>query len=99
MIDLIRRLNLPVLVVARSGLGTINHTLLTLEGLRYRAIRVLGVVMVGERNPENRLAIEEYGQIDVLGEIPMFETLTPGLIRQWACCELDRKNALLRVLK
>ncbi len=48
MIDLMVRLGLPVLVVARTGLGTINHTLLTLEALRARALAVAGVVMVGE---------------------------------------------------
>ena len=47
MVDLIARLGLPVVVVARSGLGTINHTLLTLEALRARVVAVAGVVMVG----------------------------------------------------
>ncbi|MBY0429867.1 MAG: dethiobiotin synthase, partial [Rhodospirillales bacterium] len=47
MVDLMVRLGLPVLVVARSGLGTINHTLLTLEALRARHLRIAGVVMSG----------------------------------------------------
>ena len=46
MIDLIKYLNLPVLLVARSTLGTINHTLLSLELLRRNGLEVLGVVMV-----------------------------------------------------
>jgi dethiobiotin synthase len=54
MTDLMRELNLPVVVVARSTLGTINHTLLTLEALRSRSLCVAGVVMVGESNPDNR---------------------------------------------
>ena len=45
MADLARALDLPLLVVARAGLGTINHTLLTLEAARARALRVAGVVI------------------------------------------------------
>src|SRR6185436_19979821 len=51
MIDLMIHLGLPVFVVARSSLGTINHTLMTLEILRNRTLNVAGVVMVGEPNP------------------------------------------------
>lgn len=75
LIDLIEQLKLPVIVAARSGLGTINHTLLTLAALRARKITVAGVVMSGESNAENRRAIEHYGQIKVLGELPFVEDL------------------------
>jgi dethiobiotin synthetase len=57
MIDLIAALAVPSIVVARSTLGTINHTLLTLEALRTRGLPVAGVVMVGPRNADNREAI------------------------------------------
>jgi len=70
MIDLIDRLGLPVVLAARSGLGTINHTLLSLEALRRRAIPVLGVVMSGPLSPGNRHAIERFGNVRVLAEIP-----------------------------
>lgn len=70
MIDLIQRLELPVLVVAKSGLGTINHTVLTIKMLRTRRIKILGVVMNGEPNEENKKAIEHYAQIPVLAQIP-----------------------------
>jgi len=70
MADLIALLGLPVLVVARSGLGTINHTCLTLEALRARKLPTLGVVMVGDPNRENRAAIERYGRVPVLDELP-----------------------------
>jgi dethiobiotin synthetase/malonyl-CoA O-methyltransferase len=69
MVDLMARLKLPVVVVARSGLGTINHTLMTLEVLRRRHIPILGVVMNGQRNPANRQAIEHFGAVPVLAEI------------------------------
>ena len=94
MSDLIAALQLPVLVVARSSLGTINHTLLTLEALRARSLAVVGVVMVGERNEENRRAIERYGHTPVLGEMPQFSRLTAEALGAWARSELDAQNAL-----
>ena len=72
IIDLMVQLGLPVLVVARAGLGTINHTLLTLNALRARKLEITGVVMSGPLNPGNRRAIETYGKVAVLAEIPQF---------------------------
>ncbi len=66
MLDLILHLKLPVLLVARSTLGTINHTLLSLMALRQRAIPVAGVVMNGARNRINRDAVETYGRVPVV---------------------------------
>ncbi len=80
MADLIRVIGLPVVVAARSGLGTINHTLLTVEALRRRDIDVAGVVAVGEPNPENRQAIETYGQVRVLAEAPKLSSIDPDTI-------------------
>lgn len=88
MIDLMARLALPVAVVARSTLGTINHTLLTLEALRARNLTVAGVLLVGETNVENRDAIAAYGQVRILGEMPTFVPLTPDALGAWARAEL-----------
>jgi dethiobiotin synthase len=84
MIDLIVGLGFPTVIVARSGLGTINHTLLTLEALRARRVNVAGVVMVGPRNEENRRAIESYGQIAVVGEVPLLDPLSPAALQACA---------------
>lgn len=70
MTDLIKYLELPVLLVARSTLGTINHTLLSLAQLRREDIPVLGVVMNGPVNNSNRVAIETFGKVKVLAELP-----------------------------
>jgi dethiobiotin synthetase len=70
MMDLMKHLGLPVLLVARTALGTINHTLLSLAALRSARLTVRGVVMVGKPNAENRKAIEHYGQIGVVGAVP-----------------------------
>jgi dethiobiotin synthetase/malonyl-CoA O-methyltransferase len=79
-VDLIERLGLPALVVARSGLGTLNHTLLTLEALRRRRIPIAGVVMNGQRNPANRQAIEHFGGVPVLAEIQPLPAVTAGVV-------------------
>jgi dethiobiotin synthase len=98
MIDLMARLGLPAVVVARSSLGTINHTLLTLEALRSRELVVAGVVMVGEVNPENRAAIEEFGNVPVLAEMPRFGVLTSDALGQWAREHFDRERRLAEFL-
>jgi dethiobiotin synthase len=84
MADLMVMLGLPVLVVARTALGTINHTLMTLETLRRRALHIAGVVMVGRPDAEARRAIEHHGRIVVAGEMPAFDSLTPGAVAAWA---------------
>ena len=82
MIDLIVRFGLPVVLVARSGLGTINHTLLSLQALRAAGIPICGVVMNGPPSPGNRAAIERFGNVRVIAEIPQLETIdTPALVR------------------
>ncbi len=81
MADLMADLGLPVLLVARSGLGTINHTLLSLAELRRRGLPVAGVVLNGPPEPANRAAIEEYGAVRVLAEVPPLPDLTPEALR------------------
>ncbi|MCY4321537.1 MAG: dethiobiotin synthase, partial [Bdellovibrionaceae bacterium] len=47
VLDLIKLINFPTIVVARSGLGTLNHTLMTLSILKEKKIKVLGVILSG----------------------------------------------------
>jgi dethiobiotin synthetase len=70
-------LQLPILIVARPGLGTVNHTLLTIEVARARGLRVLGVVINGvtaeheeQAISENVEMIERFGQVAVVGVVP-----------------------------
>jgi dethiobiotin synthetase len=73
--DLLCRLGLPTLIVARSGLGTINHTLLTIEALRSRRIPIVGVLFTDSENEEEIIArdnmrvISELGGVEVLGRL------------------------------
>ena len=75
MIDLMTKLALPILLVARSTLGTINHTLLSLAALRSRGLPVAGVVLNGPPNAGNRTAIERFGQVRVLAALPRVDPL------------------------
>ena len=69
MADLMARLALPVVLVARTTLGTINHTLLSLEALRGRGLHIAGVVLVGDASPGNREAIARHGDVRILHEV------------------------------
>lgn len=81
MIDLMAALGLPVLVVARSELGTINHTLLTLDQLRRSRCPLVGVVVNGPPNPANCRAIAHYGHVSVLATLDRRVALAPTNIR------------------
>lgn len=90
--DLLGDLHLPCLVVARSTLGTINHTLLTLEALRSRRIDVAGVVLVGPRNPGNRSSVEAFGKVQVISEIPWLRDMSrSAVLRQARKFDLERR--------
>ncbi|WP_353227672.1 dethiobiotin synthase [Novosphingobium sp.] len=69
---------LPVIVVARTGLGTINHTLLTIEALRARGVTVHGVAFVGDANPDNEATIATMGGTRRLGRLPRLPVLAPA---------------------
>ena len=62
-------------------------------------LQVAGVVMVGEPNADNREAIERYGEIKVLGEMPYFNPLTSIQLTSWAATELDRNGSLLELMR
>ncbi len=94
MADLMVAMALPVVVVARTTLGTINQTLLTIEALRRRSLTVAGVVMVGEPNDDNRASIELYGDVKVAAVMPWFDPLEPQALMDWAVGSLDGDGAL-----
>ncbi len=73
---------LPVLLVARSGLGTLNHTLLSLEALRHRSIPVLGLVLNGPPHPDNPRTLESLGSVPVLAELPPLQPLSAAALEQ-----------------
>ncbi len=86
VIDFIKKFDIPVIIVARAGLGTINHSLLTIEALKGRQIPILGVILNEENKSdlilENQQAIELYSQVPVLACFPHIDKLTPDKIKQ-----------------
>ncbi|QYO63411.1 dethiobiotin synthase [Leptolyngbya sp. 7M] len=82
IIDLIQHLDLPVCLVARSTLGTINHTLLSIAQLRHAGVPILGVILNGPKNPSNRDAIAHYGQVPILGELEPLPAVNPDTLKQ-----------------
>lgn len=84
MIDLMKQLEAPVILVCRSTLGTINHTLLSVRILRDYGFNILGFIMNGPQNEENEKAVVQYGQITHLGSIPPLASLTrDDLSKTW----------------
>ena len=81
IIDLIKKMAFPVLIVAANRLGVINHTLLTLEALRQASISVFGVILNQAVNHDNKRAVEYYGKTEVLAQIEQLDSLTPKVFR------------------
>ncbi|MFN5161893.1 MAG: dethiobiotin synthase [Cyanobacteriota bacterium] len=90
-IEQVARWQVPVLLVARSGLGTLNHTLLSLEALRQRRIPVLGLVLNGPPHPDNPRTLEQIGGVPVLAELPRLDPLDATSLQQiWLSSDLVR---------
>ena len=68
----------PLILCARTRLGTINHTLLSMEAIRARNIPLAGVAFIGDANEENEHIITEFAQVKRLGRLPVIEPLTAG---------------------
>ena len=85
--DLFARWALPAILVARTTLGTINHSLLSIEALRSREVPVLGIAFCGEENPESERIIAEIGQVRRLGRLPML-----GRLDRASLSEAFRRN-------
>jgi len=91
-IDQIQRWGLPVLLVSRSGLGTLNHTLLSLEALQRRRIPVLGLLLNGPDHADNPRTLEQLGGVPLLGCLPPLTTIdAASLARQWHDLDLTHK--------
>lgn len=81
-INLFKRWDIPVILCARTGLGTINHTLLSLEALWNRRIKIHGLIFVGDENRDNVKTIAEYSDVKVLGRLPLLVDLNEAALRQ-----------------
>jgi dethiobiotin synthetase len=80
--DLFARWAAPVVLVARTALGTINHSLLSVEALRARGVPVLGIAFVGEANEDSEATITEIGKVGRLGRLPMLDRIDAATLAQ-----------------
>lgn len=80
IIDLIQKINAEVVFVIKHYLGSINHTILSLDALKARNIRIKGLIINGERDSYSERAISSYTDCKMLGYIPHIENLNPGNI-------------------
>ncbi|MCH9650335.1 MAG: dethiobiotin synthase [Deltaproteobacteria bacterium] len=97
LVDLLVALGLPCVLVASSQLGTINHTLLSLEAMRARGLEVAGVVLNGPRNEDNREAIERFGEVSIIAEVEPMEPLERATLAE-QCVRFDPSGILERYL-
>lgn len=84
IIDLIPKLGASVIFVSRIYLGSINHTLLSIEALRRRNIPILGIVFNGPEVLSTQNFISEYTKLNVLGHVPELQNINQKLIQQYA---------------
>jgi len=80
--DVFARWQFPTILCARTALGTINHTLLSLQAMRHRRIPILGVAFIGDAHPDTERIITEMGATHSLGRLAHLDPLTPDALRQ-----------------
>jgi dethiobiotin synthetase len=91
-IDQLRQWRCPIVLVARSGLGTLNHSLLTLEALRRRDLTVAGLLLNGPEHADNPRTLAEMGDVTLLGTLrPLRPLDAAGLRHEWQRLELGPK--------
>lgn len=80
VIDLIKQLDAEVILVSQNYLGSINHTLLSIEALKQRGIPVKGIIFNGEENASTESYITAYTQIAHLGRVPVLTVVDKNTI-------------------
>jgi dethiobiotin synthetase len=91
-IDVFARWKLPLILCAATRLGTINHTLLSIDAIRRRDIPLHGVAFIGDANDESEKIIIEIGKVKRLGRLPVVEPLTAGRLAGVFAKNFDRAD-------
>jgi dethiobiotin synthetase len=81
MADLFALWGLPAIIVARTSLGTINHSLLTIEALRARGVGIHGVAFIGDRQEDSEATICRIGGVKRLGRLPWLDPIDAASLR------------------
>ena len=91
-IDQLKAWGAPIILVARTGLGTLNHTLLSLEALKNRNLDVLGIILNGPPHKDNPKTLEQFGNTKILASLPIFDEVNAKVLSQeWHKQQLDQK--------
>ena len=97
-IDQIKKWGLPVILVCKSSLGTLNHTLLSIEALKKRNIKIFGLIINGKKHLDNPKTIEDFSNLPIITEFPFIKKIdTTNLDILWK--ELKIKNKLIAISK
>lgn len=80
-LDLFSKWGAPLVLCARTALGTINHSLLSLRALRNAGVPVVGIAFVGDAAPEVETTICQFGDVAHLGRLPIMDDLTPDVLK------------------
>jgi len=80
-IDIVSRWKLPVILCASTRLGTINHSLLSIQALKQRAVPIVGIAFVGAENADSEKTICAFGGVKHLGRIAHLDPLTPDALK------------------
>lgn len=93
-IDMFARWRAPIVLCARTTLGTINHTLLSIEAIRARGIALTGVAFIGEENADSEAIIVELGHTRRLGRLPRLSSLTANTLKAAFAAHFDVRDFL-----
>lgn len=84
LVDLIKHLNIPVILVSQNYLGSINHTLLSIELLQQKEITVAGIIINGEANAETEAIVGKYSNVPIIGRIGKEAEVDVDMIMKYA---------------
>ncbi|PWG02342.1 dethiobiotin synthase [Sphingosinicella humi] len=88
-VDLFASWHAPAIVCTRTGLGTINHSLLTVRALQGAGVPVLGLAFIGDPHEENERIIPKLAGVPSLGRLPLLDPLSRDTLRQAMQAHID----------
>lgn len=87
--DVFARWQIPVIVCARTALGTINHSLMSIEVLRARAVPIHGIAFIGDAMPDSEATIPALAGVRRLGRLPVLDAITPEALARGFAAGFD----------
>ncbi|MDC0257549.1 dethiobiotin synthase [Crocinitomicaceae bacterium] len=83
-VDVFQKWNVPVILVSRHYLGSINHTLMSVDLLKQRGITIKGIIFVGDEHPTTEAIILKYTGLPMLIRIPMTQEVNKDFVMEQA---------------